>query len=118
MAHAKCALDIGRIGAATVNASDIVGILLAAGSGSRFGGDKLLARLTSGEFAVVNAPTGSVRIAPDEYAYPASISVVGFITNVPCPMCEVPGCVVVVFAMPGIGTAVKLPVEDSTGNVS
>jgi molybdenum cofactor cytidylyltransferase len=34
-----------------VNASDIVGILLAAGSGSRFGGDKLLARLTSGEFA-------------------------------------------------------------------
>ena len=46
----KRLLDIGR-DAATVNAPAIVGILLAAGSGSRFGGDKLLARLTSGEFA-------------------------------------------------------------------
>jgi molybdenum cofactor cytidylyltransferase len=52
----------------------IVGVLLAAGRGTRFGGDKLLARLNSGD--VVGEPVGVVALRHLRLAVPDVIAVV------------------------------------------
>jgi molybdenum cofactor cytidylyltransferase len=55
-------------------ANHIVGVLLAAGRGTRFGGDKLLARLASGD--VAGEPVGVVALRHLRLAVPDVIAVV------------------------------------------
>lgn len=55
-------------------APDVVGVLLAAGRGTRFGGDKLLARLGSGDLA--GEPVGVVALRHLRLAVPDVVAVV------------------------------------------